>query len=116
LKIKFRKENREHVVHIKAEQIEGTAIDNPNTNRDSIYFVVTISDNGIGFEDIYKRRIFEIFQRLHGKAEYPGTGIGLSICKKIVEAHGGTISATGELARGATFTINLPVSHKHSTV
>jgi len=69
---------------------------------------IEITDNGIGFEDIYSTRIFEIFQRLHGKTEYPGTGIGLSICKKIVEAHGGTISATGQVGKGATFTILFP--------
>ena len=69
---------------------------------------IEITDNGIGFEDIYSTRIFEIFQRLHGKTEYPGTGIGLSICKKIVEAHGGTICATGQVGKGATFTILFP--------
>jgi PAS domain S-box-containing protein len=70
---------------------------------------IVISDNGIGFENVYSNRIFEIFQRLHGKAEYPGTGIGLSICKKIVESHGGTIHATSALGEGATFTISLPL-------
>ena len=70
---------------------------------------IEVEDNGIGFENIYSNRIFEIFQRLHGKAEYPGTGIGLSICKKIVEAHGGTIHGEGHLNKGATFTVILPL-------
>jgi PAS domain S-box-containing protein len=70
---------------------------------------IEVIDNGIGFENIYSARIFEIFQRLHGKTEYPGTGIGLSICKKIVEAHGGTISATGQPGQGAKFTLMLPL-------
>jgi len=74
---------------------------------------IEIKDNGIGFENIYNQRIFEIFQRLHGKSEYPGTGIGLAICKKIVEAHGGTISAEGSLGEGATFTMIFPI---HSTL
>ena len=69
---------------------------------------VTISDNGIGFEEEYSRKIFQIFQRLHSKAEYPGTGIGLSICKKIVDHHKGVIYADGKPLQGATFTIILP--------
>ena len=78
------------------------------TGRTGRLVQIDISDNGIGFENIYNTRIFEIFQRLHGKTEYPGTGIGLAICKKIVEAHGGTISATGEPGKGAIFTIKFP--------
>ena len=73
------------------------------------YTKIEIIDNGIGFENIYSNRIFEIFQRLHGKTEYPGTGIGLAICKKIVEAHDGTISASGELGKGSVFTVILPL-------
>jgi PAS domain S-box-containing protein len=84
-----------------------------NTYTDQVtankFAKIEIKDNGIGFENLYKQRIFEIFQRLHGKAEYPGTGIGLAICKKIVEAHGGTISAEGNLGDGATFTITFPL-------
>ena len=84
-----------------------------NTYTDQVtankFAKIEIKDNGIGFENMYKHRIFEIFQRLHGKAEYPGTGIGLAICKKIVEAHGGTISAEGDLGDGATFTITFPL-------
>jgi light-regulated signal transduction histidine kinase (bacteriophytochrome) len=73
------------------------------------YATIEIQDNGIGFENIYKNRIFEIFQRLHGKAEYPGTGIGLAICKNIVEAHGGTIIADATVGKGATFTMTFPL-------
>ena len=90
--IKFRKEHSEHVVNIKAEQVEGTAINHPNVNRDSIYFVVTISDNGIGFQKEDEEKIFEMFYRVHEK-KYRGSGIGLPICKKIMDIHGGFITA-----------------------
>ncbi|MEP7142538.1 MAG: PAS domain S-box protein [Ferruginibacter sp.] len=70
---------------------------------------IAVSDNGIGFDPRYKDRIFEVFQRLHGKDEYKGTGIGLAIVKKIVENHNGVITATAEINKGATFDIYLPV-------
>lgn len=72
------------------------------------YLRLRFSDNGIGFENEYAQKIFAIFQRLHGRSEYEGSGIGLSICKKIVEHHGGAIFASGRLNEGATFTIILP--------
>ena len=69
---------------------------------------ILIKDNGIGFDSQHALRIFAIFQRLHGRSEYSGTGIGLAICKKIVERHGGTISASGTPGQGAVFRIRLP--------
>ena len=71
--------------------------------------VLSVRDNGIGFEETYLDRIFELFQRLHGRQEYEGTGMGLAICRKIVERHGGTITAKSAPDEGATFLINLPV-------
>jgi PAS domain S-box-containing protein len=74
------------------------------------FYRIEVADNGIGFEQKYEGNIFKLFQRLHGRNEYSGTGIGLAICKKIAENHNGTISATGEPGKGATFTITLPVT------
>jgi signal transduction histidine kinase len=67
-----------------------------------------VEDNGIGFDEKYRDRIFQIFQRLHGRNEYEGTGIGLAICRKIVERHGGAINASSSPGAGARFTITLP--------
>jgi signal transduction histidine kinase len=68
-----------------------------------------VTDNGIGFDEKYLDRIFTIFQRLHGRGEYPGTGVGLAVCRKIVERHGGTITARSAPGQGATFMVTLPV-------
>jgi PAS domain S-box-containing protein len=69
---------------------------------------IVIEDNGIGFDEKYSEKIFRVFQRLHGRGQYEGTGIGLAICRKIVERHGGTIAATSTPGSGAKFTVHLP--------
>jgi signal transduction histidine kinase len=74
----------------------------------SAYHQIAVMDNGIGFEEKYVDRIFQVFQRLHGKSEYAGTGIGLAICEKVVANHGGAIKATSQPGQGATFAIYLP--------
>jgi light-regulated signal transduction histidine kinase (bacteriophytochrome) len=71
---------------------------------------ITVSDNGIGFNEKHAAKIFRMFVRLHGRDEYPGSGIGLAICRKIVERHGGTIAATSTAGAGATFSVTLPVT------
>jgi len=73
------------------------------------FYKIAISDNGIGFEPQYKDRIFEVFQRLHGKKEYGGTGVGLAICKKIMQFHNGFISADAKPDEGAVFSLFFPI-------
>ncbi|HEX2640569.1 MAG TPA: ATP-binding protein, partial [Pyrinomonadaceae bacterium] len=72
---------------------------------------IRVEDNGIGFDEKYLDRIFTPFQRLHGRGEYEGTGIGLAVCRKIVERHGGTLTATSRSGEGSTFIVTLPTKH-----
>ena len=74
------------------------------------FHLIEVSDNGIGFEQQYAEQIFQMFQRLHGKAEYAGTGIGLSIARKVVDNQDGYIWATSEPGKGSTFHILLPAA------
>jgi signal transduction histidine kinase len=76
---------------------------------------IVIEDNGIGFDEKYVERIFVVFQRLHGREKYAGTGIGLAVCRKIAERHGGNITASSKPGQGATFTVTLPIHHNQGT-
>jgi signal transduction histidine kinase len=89
---------------VKGEDLIGTTGINPGEKYCRIY----VEDNGIGFDEEYAEKIFVIFQRLHSNHLFEGTGIGLSICKKIVEKHNGLISATSVPEQGSVFTILLP--------
>ncbi|MGF1674807.1 MAG: ATP-binding protein, partial [Rivularia sp. (in: cyanobacteria)] len=80
-----------------------------NQQFSSDYCEIFVEDNGIGFDEKYLDRIFNVFQRLHGRTEYQGTGIGLAICRKIVERHQGTITANSEPGKGASFIVKLKV-------
>jgi PAS domain S-box-containing protein len=97
-----------HIV-IKTKLIKGGEINEPEADTNKTYYYISVADNGIGFEQDFRGKIFEIFQRLHGHHIYDGTGIGLAICKKIVENHNGFITADGHLNKGSTFHIYLPV-------
>ncbi len=73
---------------------------------------ITVADNGIGFDEVYLNRLFVVFQRLHSRSEYEGTGIGLAVCRKIVTRHGGLITASSKPGAGATFRVLLPVHQR----
>jgi len=99
--LKFRREGVAPRVHVtgRVEDREGVAV-----------AIVEVRDNGIGFDERYSERIFLVFQRLHGKSEFEGTGIGLAICKKIVERHDGCIHARSQPGEGALFTVEFPIA------
>jgi len=102
--LKFQAEGRTPRVEVSCRQMVGSFLDGVPSKCE-----IRISDNGIGFDNKYKEKIFTIFQRLHGRNEYAGTGIGLATCRKIVLRHGGLIDAEGVEGKGATFLITLPV-------
>jgi PAS domain S-box-containing protein len=106
--IKYSKPDQKTKISVSCTLIEGNKILFFNSDKNKRYYKIGIEDNGIGFDEKYSEKIFEIFQRLHGKNEYSGTGIGLSICKKIVENHNGFITAHSKIDHGSTFEIYLP--------
>ncbi len=105
--IKFSKEDTPPQINISSK----TTTENQRT-----FTVITLTDNGIGFAAEQAERIFDTFTRLNSKDKYEGTGLGLALCKKIVERHGGSISAASSLGDGATFTIILPLSQKENSI
>ena len=108
--IKFKGDGATPKIEIKSSELSDEEKDANHLRVNNRYFKITVKDHGIGFDQEYSMKIFQIFQRLHGKAEYPGSGIGLAICKKIVENHSGRIFATSEAGKGAEFITILPES------
>ena len=104
--LKFHKVDVAPVISVSVEQKE---LRDELQHVDVPSCIVTIKDNGIGFEQTYADKIFSPFQRLHGRTAYKGTGIGLAVCRRIVERHGGTITALSSPNEGAEFTITLPI-------
>jgi PAS domain S-box-containing protein len=98
--LKFRRDNVPPMVEVRGELENGCCR-------------ITVADNGIGFEEKYAERIFTMFERLHARTKYEGTGIGLAICRKIVERHGGEIRAHGKPGEGAEFVVTLPAKHEN---
>lgn len=107
--LKFSRPEESAAVKIRSQlvnQVEETPAGNISYQE---FYQITVEDNGIGFEQKYLDKIFVPFQRLHSRSQYEGTGIGLAICRKIVDRHGGSITAKSSLGEGATFTVMLPV-------
>jgi len=108
--LKFQLKGRPPVIHVLYKRVVAEHLPTgilPN-RRVLSYHQISVTDNGIGFDEKYKHRIFQVFQRLHGMGIYSGTGIGLAICEKVVANHGGAIIASSQPGQGASFTIYLP--------
>ena len=95
------------IVHVNVKLADAKDFNLPERTAENFY-KITVSDNGIGFDPKYAEDIFMVFKRLHSYQEFEGTGVGLSICKKIIEKHQGTIKASSIPGEGSIFTIGLP--------
>jgi len=114
--LKFRKKSVTPAIKISAEKIkEANDRYAAFIHTNSIYYKITVADNGIGFDQAYAKDIFTVFKRLHSYHEYKGSGVGLSICKKIIETHNGFIIAESKVDEGSTFVIGLPQKPKTAT-
>ncbi|MEZ0541839.1 ATP-binding protein [Fibrella arboris] len=106
--LKFRDAKRPLVITIDSRMAHPHELPQPPSESDT-YWLITVADNGSGFDEKYKDRIFQLFQRLHDPTVYSGTGIGLAICQRVVESHNGAIDVNSQLGQGTTFRVFLPV-------
>jgi signal transduction histidine kinase len=114
--IKFKQKNQAPVIQISSRQMKaGESKFSDKYVKGNRYYGIRISDNGIGFDEQYAEDIFMVFKRLHSVHEFDGTGIGLSICKKIIDKHNGFITASAKPKEGATFLIELPEKQLHTS-
>ena len=107
--LKYSKKDELPQIRIRHEMTP-TGIANGGKETDMKYCRIIIEDNGIGFDQKYAEQIFDMFRRLHPSAQYEGTGIGLALCKKIVEKHKGFISARSKPGEGSVFIVSLPLN------
>ena len=106
--LKFHKPGEPPLVNLWCERVASGGVNKEPSGGDLCR--IHVADNGIGFDEKYLDRIFTVFQRLHGRHAYEGTGVGLAVCRRIAERHGGSITATSEPGRGSTFMVTLPIS------
>jgi light-regulated signal transduction histidine kinase (bacteriophytochrome) len=111
--LKYSKKGVPPQIHIRHDMTNSTT---NGKDADTRYCRIIIEDNGIGFDQKYAEQIFDMFRRLHPNAEYEGTGIGLALCKKIVEKHKGFISARSRPGEGSVFIVSLPLSNAKKEV
>lgn len=107
--LKFSKQEESPHIKIKSRIVKGSELKTKKLSPEQTYCHISVSDNGIGFDKKYNKKIFEVFQKLHSKDEYPGTGIGLATVYKIVSHHHGVIFVDSTLDKGTTFDIYLPL-------
>lgn len=112
--LKFSKSDVPPRIKIKARHMKGSDLQSDKLQPDVEYCHIFVSDNGIGIEEEYQEKVFEVFEKLHSNDEYEGTGIGLAIVKKIVDNHEGLITARSVLNAGTTFDIYLPLHNKNA--
>jgi signal transduction histidine kinase len=106
--LKFHREGESALVRVEARRALGGEVPIGEAGANGEMWTLSVADNGVGFDEKYLDRIFKLFQRLHERGVYDGAGMGLAICRKIVERHNGTITATSTPGRGATFLVTLP--------
>lgn len=106
--LKYRHSARAPRIKISSEKVTGEKLNGTPEQRDQAFYKISFKDNGIGFDPTYAVKIFDLFQRLHAQSDYLGSGVGLAICKKIVQNHQGFIQASGKLNEGALFEVYIP--------
>jgi len=108
--IKFNKAERSILIKISARKVASDQLEHEKKHPGGLYHCVSFEDNGLGFDPKYSKKIFQVFQRLHDPQLYEGTGMGLAICKKIMDNHNGFITADSVLNQGSEFCCYFPVS------